>query len=315
MDKLNFGKLLLSLSQLDRFQLRALAKKANHTLEQDDVRYVAEKRCDSINSCPHCQSERFIRWGHAGDQQRFRCKDCRRSFNEFTTTPFARLKHREQRLSGYAQCMLEGVTLREAAQRCKISLTTSFRWRHLFLQHPEQVRATTLGGIVEVDEAFFRESHKGKRTIAHRKPRKHGRPNKGENNPLIPVLMLLDRYEREADFVLPTNSIAAALPCISGRIKPDSVLCSDGSDIYPSIAEKEQLLHRPVPLGTPGRTRGNGVFHIQTLNNYIARLRSWMGRFYGVGTDYLSNYLGWFRVVNQHRLESSRAWLSEAMLL
>ena len=211
--------------------------------------------------------------------------------------------------------MKEGVTLRQAAERCDINLATSFRWRHRFLQQPEAHRANTLGGIVEADEAFFRESFKGKRTINHRLPRKHGRPGSDGSNPLLPVLVLLDRYEREADFVLSTNSQEELKPCIEGRIKADSVLCTDGSRVYPAIAEDAFLLHRPVPIGTPGRTKGNGVFHIQTLNNYIARLRGWLRRFNGVGTAYLSDYLGWWRVVTQQRLESRRAWLEEGMLI
>ncbi|WP_345335062.1 IS1595 family transposase [Ferrimonas pelagia] len=314
MERLEFGKLLLILPELNRFQLRALVKRVNGDLEKDDVNYVAEKRCDSLSACPHCDYKAFVRWGHSGEQQRFKCKQCHRTFNEFTATPFARLKHRGKRLARYAQCMMEGLSLRQSAERCDMNLATSFHWRHRFLRQPECHRASTLGGIVEADEAFFRESFKGKRNITHRQPRKHGRPGRDGANPLIPVLLLLDRYEREADFVLSTNSLDEITPCFSGRIKTDSVLCTDGSSLYPSIAEGEGLHHRPVPIGTPGRTKGGGAFHIQTLNNYISRLRSWLQRFRGVGTEYLSNYLGWWRIVTQRKLETSRAWLEEGML-
>jgi hypothetical protein len=34
-------------------------------------------------------------------------------------------------------------------------------------------------------------------------------------------------------------------------------------------------------------------FHIQNVNNYMMRLRKWIGRFYGVATEYLPHYLGW----------------------
>jgi len=315
MDTLDFSRLLRSLSQLNRFQLRALVKQVDETLQQDGVRCAAEKRCEQLSRCPHCQSQHFIRWGRQGGNQRFRCQQCHRTFNEYTGTSFARLKHREEKLASYAQCMNEGLTLRQAAKRCDINLATSFQWRHRFLQQPEAHRAATLGGIVEADEAFFRESFKGKRTIHHRLPRKHGRPGADGSNPLVPVLMLLDRYEREADFVLSTNSQEEIKPCIEGRVKADSVLCTDGSRLYPAVAKDAFLLHRPVPKGTPGRTKGNGVFHIQTLNNYIARLRGWLCRFNGVGTDYLSGYLGWWRVVTQQRLESRRAWLEEGMMI
>ena len=33
-------------------------------------------------------------------------------------------------------------------------------------------------------------------------------------------------------------------------------------------------------------------YHIQNVNGYTGRLKTWMGRFNGVGTAYLENYLG-----------------------
>lgn len=51
------------------------------------------------------------------------------------------------------------------------------------------------------------------------------------------------------------------------------------------------------------------VYHIQTLNNYVSRWRGWMQKFHGVGTDYLKNYLAWFRVYNQEP-NSAKSWLS-----
>ena len=50
------------------------------------------------------------------------------------------------------------------------------------------------------------------------------------------------------------------------------------------------------------------VYHIQTLNNYISRLRGWMTRFHGVGSDYQKNYLAWFRVKEQRR-DDAKSWL------
>lgn len=36
-----------------------------------------------------------------------------------------------------------------------------------------------------------------------------------------------------------------------------------------------------------------GVYHIQNVNAYDSRLKTWMKRFHGVATKYLENYLGW----------------------
>lgn len=38
-----------------------------------------------------------------------------------------------------------------------------------------------------------------------------------------------------------------------------------------------------------------GIYHIQHVNNFHNRLKTWMDRFQGVVTKYLDNYLYWFR--------------------
>jgi len=39
------------------------------------------------------------------------------------------------------------------------------------------------------------------------------------------------------------------------------------------------------------------IFHIQNLNAYISRLKTWMTRFNGVVTKYLANYLTWRKLL------------------
>lgn len=208
--------------------------------------------------------------------------------------------------------MLDGDTLRQAGVKCNIALSTSFQWRHKLLAMPAKIPPTKLGGIVEVDEAFFRESFKGKRTISHRKPRKHGRFSRKDANLQVPVLIALDRNEHEADFVLTADTKAQVHPCLKGLIRSD-VLCTDGSQLYPTFAKDEGLCHKRILSTNQVRTSENGVFHIQTLNNYISRLRGWLERFRGVGTAYLGNYLAWWRSVAFEELLSRRAWLNTAL--
>ena len=55
------------------------------------------------------------------------------------------------------------------------------------------------------------------------------------------------------------------------------------------------------------------VYHIQTLNNYMMRWKSWLKRFCGVGTDYLENYLSWFRFMAQNKEHSEEVWVECAL--
>jgi len=58
----------------------------------------------------------------------------------------------------------------------------------------------------------------------------------------------------------------------------------------------------------------DGAFHVQNVNAYHGRLKGWMGRFNGVATRYLPNYLGWRRTL-ERALEpsASKTWLLAAV--
>ncbi len=104
--------------------------------------------------CPHCHSCLINRHGKAEAMQRYRCKNCTKTFNAVTNTPLARLQHKEKWLD-YFQCMISGKVLRESASDCGINLKTSFRWRHRFLQLPSTMKVTLLEGIVEASLSTF----------------------------------------------------------------------------------------------------------------------------------------------------------------
>ena len=54
----------------------------------------------------------------------------------------------------------------------------------------------------------------------------------------------------------------------------------------------------------------DGAFHIQNVNAYHGRLKGWMGRFNGVATRYLPNYLGWRRTLERvPEPSASKTWL------
>ena len=57
--------------------------------------------------------------------------------------------------------------------------------------------------------------------------------------------------------------------------------------------------HHPINI-QQGR-RVDGAFHIQNVNAYDSRLKSWMRRFHGVATKYLGNYLGWRRMLERYQ--------------
>lgn len=214
-----------------------------------------------------------------------------RPCNVLTGTPLAHLRRRE--CWPYAQALIEGATVRKATLRCGIHKNTFFRWRHRFLTLPTQNKPLHLHGIVEADEIYFLESHKGERGLA-RPLRQRGAvaAKRGLSDEQIPVLIARDRAAITTDALLEKANAQAVRTVLEPLVDPDAVLCSDGSAIYQSFSKQTHITHRPVNLSAGIRVV-NHAFHIQNVNAYASRLKTWLIRFHGVATKSLPNYLGW----------------------
>lgn len=248
--------------------------------------------------CPYCHSDHLSPWGSSHGLPRFRCQQCHKTCNPLTGTSLARL-HKRDCWVRYAQALIDGLTVREAARVCGISKNTAFLWRHRFLREISHHQASREQGIVEADETFFLESFKGQKQLP-RPARKRGGvgATRGTGPDQIPVLIVRDRHRATANFILKKVTAQTITKALAPLIAPDSVLCTDGAAVYASFSRNTGMKHE-VMLAKKGRVRG--VFHIQNVNAYDSRLKSWMSRFHGVATKYLPHYLGWRRLLERYR--------------
>lgn len=97
--------------------------------------------------CARCASERFVGWGAAHGLPRYRCLDCKRTFNILTNTPLAHLRNRERWLT-YVGTMVEGRSIRGSASACAVSPATSSRWRQRFLNCTAEERAKVIVAVI-----------------------------------------------------------------------------------------------------------------------------------------------------------------------
>ena len=247
--------------------------------------------------CPHCNANSLRPWGSSHGLPRYRCADCRRTCNPLTGTPLAGLHKREQWLE-YLRALIDGVSVRRAATRCGINKNTAFLWRHRFLALTQQHKAKHEEGIVEADETFFLESFKGQRSLP-RPARKRGGVGKtrGTGADQIPVLVLRDRHQATADFILKQVNAMTIQEALTPLIDADAILCTDGAAVYKAFAKRSGIQHEAINSKGP-RTRGG--FHLQNVNAYDSRLKLWMYRFHGVATRYLGSYLGWRRMLERY---------------
>lgn len=298
MDQNEFKKYLAQLKELNPRQRRKLLDAMRVTEEAQVVAETLEKRINVTRLCPHCGHDKFQRWGQARGMQRYRCKKCLKTFNAITGSPLARLRKKEKWLQ-YSEAMIEGLSIRQAAKKCNVHRTTSFRWRHRFLRTLKDRKDRSLKGIVEADETFFLESFKGSRQLPRAARKRGGKAAKrGLSKEQIPVLIARDRHGEMTDAVLRDLSEVAVSQVLKPVVAQDAILCTDGNMAYKAYAGMEKIKH--VRLIDAKNTRVvNKVYHIQNVNAYDSRLKGWMLRFKGVATKYLPNYLGWRRCLEK----------------
>ena len=312
MQAAGFRKWIGRVSQLDRRQREQLLAILRPAVGLDRV-CATIAQSHPAPACPACGSGRRHRHGFDRGIQRYRCCSCGRTFSALTGTPIARLRHRSRWLD-YLDKMLEGRSVRAAADAVEVHRNTSFRWRHRFLHLLKHDRPASLGGIAEADELFLLESQKGSRRL-DRPPRKRGgvATRRGINHEHVCVLVARDRTGGTVDAVTGRGAVTASqlLQHLLPVLDRDVLLVTDAHPAYRQFARQVGISHEAVNLSAGERVRG--ALHVQNVNAYHRRFRQWLARFNGVASHYLPNYLGWQWTVDGRRIDTAERMLRAAL--
>ena len=243
--------------------------------------------------CPHCSSELISKNG----KQRYICKDCRRTFTDFTNSAVYRSKKSLDKWLKYAKCMIMGLSIRKSAKIVGINIATSFFWRHKILDCISAFLGTGhVDGLIEADEVFFAENFKGTKTInMPRESHKRGKSIKkrGISKEQICVATALDRQGNLIIEPLCKGRMTykELENLYKGHIGENSILCTDSHKSYIRFATDFNLDHKRIKTGK----HKEDIYHIQHINSLHSNLKRWMGRFNGVASKYISNYMHWFK--------------------
>lgn len=328
MDVKEFRKLCGSLKALTGPQLKELLL----ALKSLDMRMRAlgaiETRREGPGACPHCGQERTIRWGAArSGVQRMRCVACRRTFSSTTGTAVSGIHSP----AGFHQVILDMFSdrprsCRRLGEALGFDRMTIWRWRQKIIRVLGGSGASELGGLVEADEKFFRESRKGSREwVRHqRDPIHHPKPDRmrwvdykrtrtpmpaGISKYQIPVLTMADRAGARRADVLPNHSAPPLMAVLARCLRSDAVLCSDRDPAYDFFARQNGMPHYRIDA-KKGPFVIDKAFHIQTINSLHDRFERFMEPFRGPATKNLTGYASWF-IARSVRTEPERvedAW-------
>jgi transposase-like protein len=302
----NLTQLLDAIRQLPKQEQEQLVRRVNMELEDssDSIAQLIEVRSNHQEkhkfTCPHCNGEDILGHGNYNGRKRYKCKTCKKTFNDLTGTSVSYI-HKKEEWNSYLHCIANNLTLREAAKQVGVSYRTSFLWRHKIIGAFKDVGCTKLEGIIEGDETFFLFSEKGSNAIEDRKPRKRGgkATKAGINSEHVAVLVSVDRNKQPIIEVACRGRITSDQieACLGRWIGDDaSVLCSDSHRSYERFAKDYQLKHVRINA-SKGQHVKDKVYHIQNINNIHHLLKDWIKQFNGVASGYLQNYMNWFRIL------------------
>ena len=74
-------RLIHSLPQLTHHQRQQLASRLQALMDRSQTSVIIEAHAIDGRACPHCASSRLVKNGSANGLQRFKCRQCRRTFN------------------------------------------------------------------------------------------------------------------------------------------------------------------------------------------------------------------------------------------
>ena len=122
-----------------------------------------------ITECPHCKCKNIIKFGSYKNVQRYRCKECGKTFSNKTNTSFYYSKKNSETWVKYIELMLQRKTLNECSKELGISLPTAFYWRHKILFSLSKVKeAEKLKNNIHISKILIKENFKGERQIRNK---------------------------------------------------------------------------------------------------------------------------------------------------
>lgn len=220
---------------------------------------------NGINSaCPSCNSKIIVGFGHNGKIQRFKCKDCNKTFTLFTGTILEKTKYGwdvwvrmvEMVINHYPmEHMLE--VLKKDFELDNINYKTIFTWQHKILHAMAEMPMPKLDSTVQIDETFFRETQKGSRHLESTLKDKERKPRYG----YVPS-QLGSMGNEFANCVVAINHKGYAVTKVIGlgRLTPEiffdvfdeyldnpTFICTDANSVYNKYCSLKKVPHYIKP--------------------------------------------------------------------
>ena len=286
-------------NSLNYQQQRDLLQQLQQTLSSS--RPILEHR--HLTCCPHCECEKVYKHAnYKNGGSRFKCTNCKKTFNELTGTSLHGI-HKKEQWDGFIKLMLESKTVRQISKELGIDKETALHWRHKALSAFNDLYTKRFKGVVETDDTYFRINQKGSRNVIYL-----GRRLRGISNQKISVMITADRY-KSIDLTiikrgkLTTGGLKKKMDL--DRFNKSNIIYSDSAKAIENFFTYLGIQHETFVAEE--KYSQDGKVHVQTVNNITGRLKNWIKlNFNNVSTKYLHNYLNWFMMLEVLKGQSNK---------
>ncbi len=235
---------------------------------------------DSLHTsiqCPKCHSCNYIKHGKYNDVQRYRCKNpsCRHTFSDNSFSSFKNTKKFSNLWHAYLELMKSGLSIRQCADKLKITIVTSFYWRHKILSWFNEINKTPFYyDYVEITKLFTKENFKGRRNISTKERRR------------IIILSSLDQQKN-------IMSKPICYTCLQMKNVKEFITPYASKNTYLNGFSDRVIAGFGKVINKHNRWSQKKLFTCEIDKYFSLKLNKWYRRFYGIGTKYLNHYLSW----------------------
>lgn len=264
-------------------------------------------------NCHYCKSENCIKFGTTQNKQRYRCKDCGKTFilDKVSTQIILTAKERKKLINQLLKN--NKITIANIEDNCNLSKhrLTLYFWRHkIFSEIAKFQDEIVLEGQIQIDETYFSVSYKGNYKNSEFKLPRPARKRsndldiRGLSGEKIAVLTAIDETGKSLAIPICTGRPSSQIiyNSLKNHLKKGSVLITDSASCYNKIAKKLNLKLIKIPSNKHSTEIEGIVYHINTINNYHKRLKNYMSSFNGVSSKFLYEYTNWFAFIDRKDL-------------
>ena len=241
----------------------------------------------------------MIKYGSYRAFQRYRCKDCDRTFNDKTGTIFA---HAKIALTEWFFAIYGFLRFNMSIRQLEAELDVSYRTLRQRIERFARALdapSLSLSGPVEIDEVYVTTGKKGRERDGPSRSRglsTRGRGSYDGDKP--PVFILVDRGTGQR-YVIPAKSTdeSTVRLLLAGREEESLTVYTDGFRAYDPLDEDDRF-HRESVIHGNGEYADEDV-HVNTCESHGSLLRPWLSPHRGISKDKLTPYLRAFQLRRQ----------------